>query len=354
MPVTAATHRAVSVATPDMCPSRFSAVRSAVRIAGNGPRMTSSGRRQRRTSIPVARRGARLVTSRPAAPTNWNTASATTRPATTPGRRATSSAVPCSAAGIVAAVVTSGPSARSSASPARMTRSTTAGSSPDDSSFAAERRRNLTHLRAPDQRGIRTWPRSHVMSFGAPSWAPLRVRGPARPAWSGLRPRRHVTDQMWPDPVVATHRDSPRASGSRGSPFAGRGRTRAEASVCRLVASQAARLGRADCWSPILRSASAAAARPGPDRSTPARSVIRCWIWSIAPGSSRPRDAVVASGLPCAAGDPTRGPRRCARRRPGLRAGSSRRAGSRRGRRCKRPRRRRTGQGCWCGRAGRS
>ena len=62
-------------------------------------------------------------------------------------------------------------------------------------------------------------------------------------------------------------------------------------------------------------------------------------------GAARPGPGVPR---PC-----RRCPPRCAPRRPGLPGGSWRRAGWRRGRRCRRPRRRRRGRGRWCGRADR-
>src|ERR1017187_204287 len=130
VPDTASTHFLVKGAMPDRWVIKFSAVRSAVRIARSGPSTV-----MRTAPASTITPSSMLLPADPSpAPTSWKAASATARPAMTPGARATTSAVPEIPGGIVAAVVTSGPSARSSARPAWMTRTTEAGSSPDDAS----------------------------------------------------------------------------------------------------------------------------------------------------------------------------------------------------------------------------
>ncbi len=113
VPASASAHLRVWVATPDIRHSRLSAVRSAVSSERVGP-VTTASTSPRATRVPSVIRWSKVAMPPEVAAKTW---AATGRPATTPGARATSSAVSTWPPGIVASLVTSrGGSPRSSAS----------------------------------------------------------------------------------------------------------------------------------------------------------------------------------------------------------------------------------------------
>nr|BFE67348.1 hypothetical protein GCM10020092_006490 [Actinoplanes digitatis] len=113
VPASSSAHLRVCVATPDIRQSRLSAVRSAVSRDRVGP-VTTARTSPRATRAPSSTRWSNSAVPPEVAA---KTRAATGRLATTPGARATSSAVSTWSAGIVASLVTSrGGSPRSSAS----------------------------------------------------------------------------------------------------------------------------------------------------------------------------------------------------------------------------------------------
>jgi hypothetical protein len=113
LPARASAHLRVCVATPDIRHSRLSAVRSAVSRDRVGPVITASTS-PRTTRVPSSTRWSKVAVPPDVAANTW---AATGSPATTPGARAISSAVPVWSAGMVDSLVTSrGGSPRSSAS----------------------------------------------------------------------------------------------------------------------------------------------------------------------------------------------------------------------------------------------
>ena len=227
---------------------------------------------------------------------------------------------------MVATLVTSTPSGpRSSASAVVTIRSTSAGSMPSARSASAV----AASCRCTSPHGL-----PGVLDE-SPS-APM----PASRCPSQCRRRR---------------RGSPRASGSRGSPRAGPPQHQGCATVSRLVASHVSvRPDHAGSAERGQRQRAVVRPSDSAERSTPAP---RSWPAATAPGrrgiDGPARSPVLGDRLGLRGQARARCRRRSAARRPAPPAASWRPAGWRRARRCRPPRRRRTGPGSRCVRAGR-
>ncbi|CAB4658894.1 unannotated protein [freshwater metagenome] len=126
LPATAATHWSVSVAIPPRCPKKFSAVRSASKIARVSPRTVI------KTDPGTTRSPSRRCCVISVRPTSRKVAIAISIPAITPPFRAVKSAITCSSPETVATDVMSFPPARSSASALRIKSISTITSPPEN------------------------------------------------------------------------------------------------------------------------------------------------------------------------------------------------------------------------------
>ena len=322
----------------------------------------------------------------------------------TPASRAVKSAVATASSGTVATVVTSTPWSRSSSMATLAMSSTCTGSRPASARSCGERGVEAALQRQSYASSSPAQPQASPQPPPAQPGAPIgsAARHGARGRSSGCSRFCHCSwgrcgvgrvggksavsggaygEACGPgssrdDEVAAPvrrrpGRGGPRASGSRGSPRAagrrrpGRGprtggwwpprcrrrarpscrsrRGRPRASVCSR-SSAAGRLARDSGGAQHARAVGhdPLDRRTGPrGRGAGARGVSGCGRRGA---GTRARAGRRRRGSP-------RCRRRCARRRPGPPGGSWRRAGSRRARRCRRPRRTRTGPGRWCGRA---
>ena len=156
-------------------------------------------------------------------------------------------------------------------------------------------------------------------------------------------PRRVVT--RWPRQASSASGWSSRQWAPRVSSRRAAAATSAVATVCRSVASHAAGDGSSDRRAPSASSVRAAAASDvGAAQHAGAEGHRRRRARCAPTGRAAAPRRRAAPARPAAAAT-ARGPRRCARRTPAPRAGCCWPAGWRRGRRCRRPRRRRTGPG---------
>ncbi len=214
---------------------------------------------------------------------------------------------------------------------------------------------------------VRRAPRSSSRARAHHPLRPRRGRAPSPAGRLGDPLRQHHASQVrvvvpapsragnrWPQPLVGGPPGGPRASGSPAvSSRAVADATSAAATRQPGWSPPSSRSSAGPGWRPARRSCRRSRPAGRPTRSTPAPRVIaRCSRRADARSSTQPPLATGA-GSDCSGrstamsvGDPL------GEDQP-LQQRVARPAGWRRARRCRPPRRRRTGRGSWCGRAGR-